>query len=276
MYTLDAHQHVGTLHDSFSGAAVTDVWNADDDASIRLGVMDECEVDATVLLPSHSYLRVDGLADTRRINDALATYRDAAPGRFAAIGGIVEPLYGERGFEEIDRLKHELGMRAVSFHTRFQGVTLSSSWVQRYIERIIGVGMVPILHAIADHPDEALWRVLALARAFPDTRMLVFDGFSCMHRVQECVEVARAAPNLVFDTGLTRDVDFITSWTAEFGPDRLVYGSDLYTPRASHRAASVLKAIRASDIADVDKQKVLGGTIADVLGIDIPRPAAAA
>lgn len=270
MYTLDAHQHAGTLHDSLFSAVVTDVWDADDDAATRVGVMDECGVDATVLLPSHSYLRVDGLADTRRVNDALAAYREKAPGRIAAIGGVVEPLYGERGFAEIDRLKNDLGMSAVSFHTRFQGVTLNSSWIQRYIERIVALGMVPILHAIADHPDEALWRVLALARAFPDTRMLVFDGFSCMHRVQECMEVARAAPNLVFDTGLTRDVDFITSWTAEFGPDRLVYGSDLYTPRPSHRAASVLKAIRASDLTDEDKQKVLGATIADVLGIDVP------
>ena len=263
---VDAHQHVGTLAHSFSGA--TDAtWDPSADAATRLGVMDEVGVAATVLLPSHSYLRADGLADTQRHNDSIAAYRDRFPERFVAAGGIVEPLYGERGLAEIDRLKGELGMVAVSFHTRFQGVTLTSPWVERYLERIIEVGMVPILHAIADHPDEALWRVLALARTFSDTRMLVYDGFSCMHRVAECLEVARAAPNLVFDTGLAKDVDFITSWIEEFGGDRLVYGSDLYTPRQSHRQGAVLTAIREAPISDADRRKVAGETIVDVLGL---------
>ncbi|MBO9627448.1 MAG: amidohydrolase family protein [Microbacterium sp.] len=270
MQVVDAHQHVGTLTNSFSGALTEAPWDAQADSDTRLGVMDDCGVRATVLFPSHSYLRADGIADTRRVNDSIAAYRDAAPDRFIGAGGIVEPLYGERGLAEIDRMKEELGMVAVSFHTRFQGVTLTSPWVERYIARIVELGMVPVLHAIADHPDEALWRVLALAPTFADTEMLVYDGFSCMHRVAECLEVARAAPNLVFDTGLAKDVDFIAAWIAEFGPDRLVYGSDLYTPRQSHRQAAVLTAIREAPISEEAKRKVAGETIVRVLGLDAP------
>ena len=89
---------------------------------IRLDTMDRNGVDAAIVIPGHSYLRPEGLADTRRVNDGIAAYRDSAPTRFTAALGIVEPIYGRAGDAELRRIKQELGFVGVSLHTRFQGV----------------------------------------------------------------------------------------------------------------------------------------------------------
>ena len=69
--------------------------------------MADNDVDQAIVIPSHAYLRPDGIADTRRVNDHIAAYREHDPKRFPAALGIVEPLYGARGLEEIDRLADE-------------------------------------------------------------------------------------------------------------------------------------------------------------------------
>ena len=121
---LDVHHHVG---DPVQALAMPGAEGAappiglDHELSVRLETMDRDGVDCALLIPGHSYLRPNGLADTRRINDGIAAYRDKTPDRFPAALGIVEPLYGRAGDEELRRIKGELGIVGVSFHTRVSG-----------------------------------------------------------------------------------------------------------------------------------------------------------
>ena len=45
---------------------------------------------------------------------------------------------------------------------------MDSPWVPRYVERVGELGMVPVIHAMTESADEALWKAAEVARAFPD------------------------------------------------------------------------------------------------------------
>ena len=83
---------------------------------------------------------------------------------FPAAVGIVEPAYGDASFAELERCKHELGLAGISFHTRFQGVSLDSRFILAYVAKMAELGLLPVIHAMNETPEEALWK-LAVARA---------------------------------------------------------------------------------------------------------------
>src|SRR5262249_7737777 len=122
---IDAHNHVGDLWgpENLYSDNLTRQGELDRDARARIAALTRRGVDQAVVIAAPSYLRPDGLVDTRRMNDLVAAYRDVDPDRFPAAVGVVEPLYGERGLAEVDRCKFELGLVGISFHTRFQGVS---------------------------------------------------------------------------------------------------------------------------------------------------------
>jgi predicted TIM-barrel fold metal-dependent hydrolase len=157
---FDVHHHVGRAFDALGGELDTGTDDAEAFARLelteRLRIMDEGGVHQALVIPGHGYLRPNGIADTQQVNDEIAAYRDRTPDRFPLACGIVEPRDGAAAFGEIDRVADELGLVALSFHTRFQGVSLDSRWVVRYLERMGERALVPIIHAMDDTPEEAL------------------------------------------------------------------------------------------------------------------------
>ena len=219
------------------------------------------------MIPGHGYLRPHGIADTRAVNDGIAAYRDAQPDRFPVAAGIVEPNQGAVSFEEIDRCAGELGLVALSFHTRFQGVSMDSAWILRYLERMGEAGLVPILHAMDDTPEESLWKLAAVARRFPDLPILALDAFGGFEATRQCFHVAEVAPNVVFDTSLSYNFDFIEDFAVQFGADRVVFGTDLYSHPVGQRISHLLPQIVASALSDDDKAAILGGNARRLLGV---------
>src|SRR6202042_2696129 len=98
------------------------------------------------------------------------------PDRFPAALGIAEPLYGSAGIPELRRMRHELGLVGVSVHARFQGVQTDSPLVVNLVREAAVQGLVPFIHAVEGVPDEAIWRVQQVARAVPDTTVVVLDA----------------------------------------------------------------------------------------------------
>src|SRR5262245_48852236 len=121
MPIVDAHQHMGDLAHSlsFDGHDVPPEVTGEADASARVAFMNAVGIDWAVLQPSHGYLRTDGIEATRRLNDRMAKFADAAPGRFRTLG-TTEPLHGAAGVDEIDRAT-ERGLEGFAWHHRFQG-----------------------------------------------------------------------------------------------------------------------------------------------------------
>ena len=274
---LDVHHHVGDALIALGGELDPTRGVAPDEyerveLESRLAIMDADDVAQAVVIPGHGYLRPDGMADTRRVNDAIAAYRDRRRGRFPVAVGIVEPASGAAGLAEIDRIDDELGLAGVSFHTRFQGVSLDSQWVDRAVERVAERRLVPIVHAMDDTPEEALWKLAALARRFPDVPMLALDPFSSYEATRQCFFVAELAPNVVFDTSLSYNFDFIEDLARRFGADRVAFGTDLYSWPIGRRISHVLDQIVVSDLTEEQKAAILGGNARRLFGVDSPPP----
>jgi predicted TIM-barrel fold metal-dependent hydrolase len=268
---VDAHTHVGrTMQVVANWARQEEIGDqqvdGDEDLALRLAELDRRGVAKAVVIAGHYYERPDGIKDTRRINDEIAGYGSQRPDRICAAVGIVEPVYGARGLGEIDRCKEELGLAGVSFHTRFQGVPVDDIWVARYVERMETIGLLPYVHAVGDSVEEALWKVEALARTFPDSRLLVLDGFSTAEQARFLPYVAERQENLFFDTSLTLTFKHVLSAVARVGAERIVYGSDLYSAPYGSPGGDMVDEIRNSGLPVDDKQAILGGNIRGLLG----------
>ena len=267
---LDVHHHVGSAFRALGGSL--DSGPEADDArghelSTRLSIMDAAGVGQALVIPGHGYERPAGIADTRAENDAIAEYQKTRPDRFPGAIGVVEPRDGAASLEELDRVKHELGLVGVSFHTRFQGVSLDSQWILQYVARMAELGLVPVIHAMNETPEEALWKLAVLARSIPETPVLALDAFCSYEGTRECSFIAEVAPNILFDTSLSYNFDFIEAFAGRFGAERVVFGTDLYSAPVGRRISHLLPQILESELTDADKQKILSGNARRLFGL---------
>lgn len=224
----------------------------------RLTIMDEGGVHQALVIPGHGYARPRGIADTRVENDRIAAYRDAVPERFPAAAGVVEPRDGEASLAEIERCAKELALAAMSFHTRFQGVSLDNHWIDRYVGAIADSGMLPILHALDENVDEALWKVGQIAFHHPGTPLLILDGYSTFEGTKHCGYLAELYPQLHFDISLSYNFDFIEHHVRRFGAERYVFGTDLYSWPLGRRITHLLPQLLESALPEADKRALLG------------------
>jgi predicted TIM-barrel fold metal-dependent hydrolase len=270
---LDVHHHVGNAFRALGGdvdqkAGLTLEDYRRQELESRLEIMERGGVQQAVVIPGHGYERVNGIADTRAENDAIAVYRDRLPERFPAAVGIVEPRDGEASLDELTRVRQELGLVGISLHTRFQGVSLDSRWIQLYCERMGELGLVPVIHAMDETPEEALWKLAQLARALPDLPILALDAFGSYESTRQCIFVADVAPNILFDTSLSYNFDFIEDFVGRFGAERVVFGTDLYSHPVGRRISHILPQILESQLADSDKALILAGNARRLFGLE--------
>ena len=281
---FDCHQHMGSTADAHGVVLPGQVRGGrvvPEEVATRLRAMDAAEIRQAVAIPGHTYNRSDGIAATRRQNDAIAAYRDHRPDRFPVAAGIVEPLDEAAGLGEIGRMVDELGLRAVSFHTEYQGVTIDAPWVLRFLQRMGELGMVPLIHVSNVVLHEALWRLAKVARALPDLTIVAIEPFFTYDGLQECSFIADVAPNVVFETASCADTDTMFDLAREIGAHRLVYGSQYYSQvhapgqERGHdrRAAAILdEIVRTPRLDDAEKALVLGGNARALFGLG-PAPA---
>ena len=268
---LDVHHHVGDAFAALGGPIGGDAPDAGAEREARLAIMDRGGVDQAIVIPGHGYERPNGAADTRRINDGIAAYRDACPDRFPCAVGITEPTHGSAGLGELERGRDELGLVGFSFHTRFQGVSLDSRWIARACERMGELGLVPVIHAMDETPEEALWKLAALARSLPDVRFLALDAFGTYESTRLCAFVADVAPNILFDTSLSYNFDAIEEFAVRFGAERVVFGTDLYSPPVGRRISHLLPQILESGLERAAKRRILGDNARELFGLpEIP------
>lgn len=265
-YVIDVHNHIGASSVISSRGDTTDM---DKELSARAHTLAARGVTRAIAIASHDYLRPNGIADNRKVNDDIAMVRARRPDLFPAAVGIVEPLNGPQGLEELDRCKNELGLRGISFHTRLQGVSLDSRWVREYLTRMGELGLVPFLHSIGESSSESLWKIDVLAADFPDLPMIVLDAFSTFEQSQFVPHVAARRPNLMFDTALAHGFSVVMHLISRCGADRVMYGSDLHSSASGIPGVTELsREILASSLGDADKAAVLAGNAARILGLD--------
>jgi predicted TIM-barrel fold metal-dependent hydrolase len=260
---IDCHHHVGSLE--ALGFKIDGGPEGADAATLeldrRLASMARYGVDQAILIPGHGYLRPEGVADTRRINDQIAAYRDRLPETFPAALGVAEPLHGAAGVAELRRIRDELGLVGFSVHARFQGVSTDSPLVLALVRAAAELGLVPFIHAVEGVPDEAMWRVQQVARAVPDTTIVVLDSFGGSEQARLAVILAEQTPNLVFDTSLAHHYMFVQAMIDAVGYERLIFGTDYYSMMPGPQHALVLDELVAGPLPDEQKAAILAGNL---------------
>ena len=120
---LDVHAHIPD--DLFDRPLPAGGYDAADDLALRIEVMARAGVGASVLMAPALYERPNGVADTRRVNDCVAWYRDTNRARFPFALGTVEPFHGrDAGLEEIRRISAELHLDGVVWDHFRQGTAI--------------------------------------------------------------------------------------------------------------------------------------------------------
>jgi predicted TIM-barrel fold metal-dependent hydrolase len=267
-HVIDCHHHVGSLEaQGFSFGSADDRDPTTVDLERRLGAMDRQGVDQAILIPGHGYLRPDGVADTRRINDGVAAYRSRAIDRFPAAIGVAEPLHGAAGVAEVKRIRDELGFVGLSVHTRFQGVQTDSPLVRALVTAAADAGLVPFIHAVEGVPDEAIWRVQQVARLVPDTPIVVLDAFSGAEHARQAVIIGQETPNLYFDTSLAHHFLFVDAMIRAVGAERIVFGTDYYSMMSGPQPSVVLDELVEYELPDRDKAAILSENLRGLIGL---------
>jgi len=117
-------------------------------------------------------------------------------------------------------------------------------------------------------PEEALWKLAVVARSIPETQILALDAFGSYEATRECSFIAEVAPNIIFDTSLSYNFDFIEDFARRFGSERVAFGTDLYSTPVGRRISHLLPQIIESSLPDVDKQLILAGNARRLFGLD--------
>jgi predicted TIM-barrel fold metal-dependent hydrolase len=116
-------------------------------------------------------------------------------------------------------------------------------------------------------PEEALWKLAQLARDLCDLEILALDAFGSYESTRQRFFVADVAPNILFDTSLSYNFDFIEDFAGRFGAERVVFGTDLYSHPVGRRISHLLPQILESQLSDAEKALILAGNARRLFGI---------
>lgn len=227
--------------------------------------MDRAGVDKAVAWLQPPYVR----SEIDRGNAYVSRAMRAHPDRILGFGWADPNLGVEKAIGDVRRAVEEYG---------FFGVKLNGAqnWFRIDDERlalpvvaaVAHAGVVLALHVGADaydrtHPS----RVAAIARRFPDLRILVvhmggaaFDDLSAA-----AIDIAREHPNLTLVGSAVRAIPILAA-IKSLGAERVCFGSD--TPfELMHVELAKYRALLDGETTPAEQALVLGGTIARVLGL---------
>lgn len=274
MEVVDAHQHFGHLADMLGDyenhEPMPDRARWEElEFKARVESMEAIGIDWAVLQPSQSYLNPDGIKDTMRVNDGMATYRKRDPKHFPVVLGTVEPRHGERTMDEIGRCRHELGLNGLSWHPRFSGVFLDNKWMRPILRLMGDLGMVPFIHTNSDSKLEAAWRMQKLASEFPEITLVALDAFMSYEGTLESLHLAENTPNALWIVGPVFSWPMIESWVQRHGSERIAYGGGVgYSTTSPVRQHGLLDQIKRSSLNEQDKVNILGANLRRIFGME--------
>src|SRR6185503_12171532 len=264
MEIFDIHHHLGSL----TGGSLQegDGWQ-ERDYSNRLRIMEANGVGSAAILAATGYIQADGIKDTMRCNDVVAAYRKRDPKRFPVACGIVEPLHGARSLGELERMKHELHLDGVVWHSRFQGVAVDHQLMRPLLKKVRELGLVPLIHTNAESNLEAVWRLERLALEFPELSFVSMDALTTNTNSQLALDIAKRTRNIFFDTAHVRGSGYIKQFVETVGSHRLIFGSLFYSYPASYEHCATLEEIKTANISEEDKFNILSRNAKKLFGL---------
>jgi len=256
----DAHQHVGGLTLAL-GSWEEPEQTVEQERARRVAAMQAQGIAWAAIQPAHAYDKSDGIAATRRVNDGIAAYRARDPKHFPVALGTVEPTHGERGLEEIERVKAELDLDGMSWHHRLQGGFIDSPWMRPYLRRMSELSLVPFVHVNAQSRLEAPWQLQKLAYEFPELTFVALDAFFSYEQSNEVLFYAERTPNIVWDLGGPLAAGLfgkIESAIRQLGAERFCFSANLsYAATVGTPPSPLLDVIARSQLSREQRESLL-------------------
>ena len=114
--------------------------------------MDECGVDmAMIMMPGWE---VAGVEVCKILNNGLAKAAKDYPGRFLPMAAVPY-IEGQRSIDELDRVKNELGLKAVSILTNLRGIRLDDEQLKPFFTKVVQLGLPVVVHPPTQ--ERGLW-----------------------------------------------------------------------------------------------------------------------
>jgi aminocarboxymuconate-semialdehyde decarboxylase len=273
------------------------------DIELRLDKIKQNDIDMQVLTTPHPgidrFSPAESAEMSRIINDGLARVAKKYPKKFQALAML--PLIDTRlALQELDRAILDLGLKGICMLTNIAGRSLDSDFMLPIYERAQALGVPIFIHPTTPAGAEVMkeWR-LAIILGFEFDVMLsatrlaysgILERYPDLHFV--IAHLGAGIPFLAgrIDRGYhdptcgvktqrpTTDylrelyTDAVSFYQPAlmmaydfFGAERIVMGSDFPLPIGDLEAA--VPSIRAMNIAEADKQKILGGNVARLLDL---------
>lgn len=277
------------------------------DIEAQLKMMDEAGIAKAVLTypTSDAHLKLGGIAKLARIyNDNIAKIIKRCPDRFIA-AAVLPVGNAQEMLDELTRATLELGFKAISLASSYEGRYLDNKmflpvynkarennipiFVHSQIINPIGYERVqdPLLTPVIEYVFDTticIGKLLMadILREFAELKFIFayfggavpflqhrFDATYQMLRGINFVKDLKANPtdylkNIYVDTsGDKNKTNFLLA--LEFlGPKHLLWGSDW---PAKKDVAGSMQVVRDLDISAEDKQNILGGNLAEILGL---------
>jgi predicted TIM-barrel fold metal-dependent hydrolase len=259
---IDAHHHVGALGEP----GFTDEWAAADMAR-RRPHMERLGIDRCVVQPAPGSAGGFRNVDHATMNDSIARYAQQHADVVEGAAATVNPAEVAAACREMERAFTVLGLQAVTFHHRFLGMQLNDPRMDDLLRVAAEHGRTVIVHIISDSTLEAPWRLLAMAKRFPEVRFLALDGFSSSAQAAMIRSWAPDVANVWFDTGAMISVGHgMQAFIDACGADRLVFGTDLYSGSPHFEQAFPLVELMALGLPGDALAKVCNGNVRALLG----------
>jgi predicted TIM-barrel fold metal-dependent hydrolase len=206
------------------------------------------EGDVHMLTPPLYYTLCNGIADNRRINDAML--RSASRNRALAFG-VAEPKFGEAAYEEIRRIGVS-GSAGLVWSPRAQGIFADDHSLADLCRHVAGCHMISLIHAAPYSINEALWRIWNLARRCKDFPLIIVGAFQSWEAIQIASDGKGGPENIFYEiSGLSESHD-LNSLVNAVGSGRLLFGSGGPRFQLGQRAL-----VKASAVSSSDKEAIL-------------------
>lgn len=298
---IDSHAHWLPL-DIINNAHFFHKGWSDIDAQLK--VMEEAGIEKAVLSypTSDAHLKLGGSGNLARIfNDNVGQVLKRYPEKF--IGAAVLPVDDTTGMlDELKRSSEELGFKALSLATSYNGVYLDDRRFQPVFQEATRKGLPIFVHSQIIGPigvervnDPLLTPVieyifdtaicvgkLLMSGALKELQAKIifgyfggalpflehrFDATYQMLRQMDFVKDLGGLPTeflkkIYVDTGGDRNPDNINIAVKFFGAERVIWGSDW---PAKKDIAAGIAAVKALDISGADKADILGGNLERIM-----------
>lgn len=260
MFVIDVHAHFWGGPDEASPRGK--IWNQGMlNGAKALGIDRYCGLPCTPgsLTPGVPELPVPD--EFRRNNRWLKEWMDRYPDLILGFA-YVNPFWVTEAIAELERCVKTLGMVGVKL---LRSVRCSDTRVIEFARRAGELGVPVLQHAGTDasrrgRPGESTTEdVVHLARECPRTTV-IFAHVSGGGEWEYEIKALRPHPNVILDTsGSVQETGVTEMMVHEVGADRMAFGTD-------GSMCEALGRILGADVSDQDKERILGGTMARILG----------